>query len=421
MIIQELIERIESQRKDVTKLCSELVKIPTPNPPGDTEECANFIQKYFKKHGISTKILKEKEGKANIRAKIEGDDPRTILWMGHIDVVPEGNREAWRYDPYSGKITEQFVYGRGSSDMKDSCAAAMIAAKTQHEMDRLPYCVEYWFTCDEEIGGGKGAKWLSEEGIIKGEVCIIGDSFGSIPSQPYIDLGCKGMIWTKIKTEGKTAHGSMPHLGDNAINKLLRVIESVKKIQEQRLSIPEDLIDVLKSSTDYLLEDEDLSEDKREEVERLFYHPTASLNVLKGGVKTNIVPDYAESEIDIRLTPGIDFDKIEKKIRDLIDEANVDGVKVEFLKGKGYYEPPKTNFTKQLSETVQTVTGSAPTYKVLTGGTDAISLKWISNIPCLGFGAGLRGQAHAPNEHTSIENMVMVSKVYAIFPYIFNP
>ena len=47
--------------------------------------------------------------------------------------------------------------------MKDSCVAAMIAAKTQHEMDRLPYSVEYWFTCDEEIGGEKGAKWLSQE------------------------------------------------------------------------------------------------------------------------------------------------------------------------------------------------------------------------------------------------------------------
>jgi succinyl-diaminopimelate desuccinylase len=421
MIIQEIVEDIESQREDISKLCSELVKIPTPNPPGDTEECVNFIQSYFKRLGISTKIFKQKGRKANICARLEGDDPKTILWLGHIDVVPEGNREAWRYDPYSGKINEQFVYGRGSSDMKDSCAAAMIAAKTQHEMDRLPYNVEYWFTCDEEVGGGKGAKWLSQEGIIKGEVCIIGDSFGSTPIKPYIDLGCKGMIWTKIKTEGKTAHGSMPYLGDNAINKLLRVIKSVKKIEEQRLNIPEDLVDVLKSSTKYLLEDEDLSEDKKEEVKRLFYHPTTSLNVLRGGVKTNIVPDYAESEIDIRLTPGVVFAKIEKKIQDLINESKIDGVTVEFQKGKGYYEPPNTKFTKQLSETVQTVTGLTPIYKVLTGGTDAISLRWMSNIPCLGFGAGLRGQAHAPNEYTSIENMVMVSKVYAIFPYIFNP
>ena len=229
------------------------------------------------------------------------------------------------------------------------------------------------------------------------------------------------MIWTKIKTKGKTAHGSMPYLGDNAINKLLRVIKSVKKIEEQRLNIPEDLTDVLKSSTNYLLEDKDLSKDKKEEVKRLFYHPTVSLNLLRGGVKTNIVPDYAQSEIDIRLTPVVDFAKIEKKIQDLIDETNIDDVTIEFQKGKGYYEPPNTKFTQQLSETVQIVTSSTPIYKVLTGGTDAISLRWISNIPCLGFGVGPRGQAHAPNEYTSIENMVMVSKVYAIFPYIFNP
>ena len=60
MIIQEIVENIESQREDIAKLCSELVKIPTQNPPGDTEECVMFIQKYFKKLGISTEIFKQK-------------------------------------------------------------------------------------------------------------------------------------------------------------------------------------------------------------------------------------------------------------------------------------------------------------------------------------------------------------------------
>jgi succinyl-diaminopimelate desuccinylase len=421
MRASKLFENIESSRKEVVELSSELVKIPTPNPPGDTEQCAKFIEEYFKKHGIPTKIYQRTKGKANVSARVEGKNPRTILWLGHIDVVPEGNPESWRYRPYSGEVDGGFIYGRGSSDMKGNCAAAMVAAKTLSEAGQPPYNVDFWFTCDEEIGGRDGAEWLSKDKIIRGDVCIIGDS-STTPSKPYIDIGCKGMLWTRLRAKGVTAHGSQPYLGDNAVEKLLTIAPQIKKMSNYRLDVPRELRPALRSSVNYLLSAQKLTEEQQKATRRLYDYPTVALNVLDGGVKINVVPDAAEASFDIRLTPGIDFDKMKKHLLQLIEDSGVKGITVDFVQtGTGYYESTRSQFAKQLSKAIKMVTGARPTFKVLTGGTDAISLKNYCGIQCLGFGAGLEGQAHAPNEHVPIQDLVMAAKAYAVFPLVYRP
>ena len=418
----KLLEGIESSKDEIVELCSELVKIPTPNPPGETEECVSFIEEYFKRQGIPTKVYEKAKGKANIVARIEGKNPRTILWLGHIDVVPEGNIETWTHEPYGGEVENGFVYGRGSSDMKGCCASAMVAAKALHEAGEPPYNVEFWFTCDEEVGGEDGAKWLAQEGIIKGEVCIIGDSSGSTPSRPYIDVGCKGMLWTRLKAKGRTAHGSQPHLGDNAIEKLLAIAPHIRKMSNYRLDVPRELRPAIRSSINFLLTAEELTEEQKRAAKRLYDYPTVALNILNGGVKINVVPDTAEANFDIRLTPGIDIEKTRDHLLKLIEDSGVEGVTTDFIQvGAGYYESPRSQFAKQLARAIKRTTGTKPAFKVLTGGTDAISLKNLQGIPCLGFGAGVEGQAHASDEHVPIEDLVMASKVFAVFPSIYKP
>lgn len=404
----------------MSELCSELVRIPTPNPPGDTDRCVRFIEDYFTRFGVPTVVHSRHRGKANIVAKIEGVGPKKVLWLGHIDVVPEGDPTSWKHEPYGGKIEGNAVYGRGSSDMKGSCAAAMVAARILHETGKPPSTVEFWFTCDEETQGEDGAQWLAQEGIIKGDVCIVGDSSGSTLSRPYIDVGCKGFIWTKLWSKGRTAHGSTPHLGDNALEKLLKVISRVQKIRTQRLVIPEDLRPALKSSVSFLLSSEELTTQQRVAVKRIYNYPTFSLNILNGGIKVNVVPDAAEASIDIRFTPGIDFSKIREQIQSLILEAGVEGVAAEYQIGTGYYESSSSLFAARLRKAVWKATGHSPRFKVLTGGTDAILLKNIQGISCLGFGAGLEGLAHAPEEHIPIEQLTMAAKVYAVFPFMFR-
>jgi len=422
MSVEMILDKIDASRNDLAEICSQLIKRPSAHPEGKTDECVEYIKDYLDNLRIPNDIYKRNECKPNIVAHIEGLSSRTIMWVGHLDVVPEGEPEAWTYPPYSGKITEDgFIWGRGAGDMKGACAAALVAARVLSEQEEIPNNVDFWFTADEEIGGDNGALWLAKERIFKGDVCIIGDGSSGTPTSPAIDLGCKGGAGTWLKSRGKTAHGSRPFLGDNALDKLLRVIPHVRKVEDFRLDLPNELEPIIELTINYMIKEE-FKEEQRNAVKRLFHYPSVSLNILNGGVKTNVVPDYAEAYFDIRLTPGSNPLKVKERILELVEETDEPGVTAEVRASEtaGYYEPSNTPFAEQLAETVRMVTGKKPIFKILTGGTDAVSIKKFTGIPCLGFGSSIEGQSHATNEHNSIELLLMSSKVIAAFPLIYR-
>ena len=426
MDIDKIIKEAELAEQEVVELTSALVKFNTAHPDGFTDECVAYIAEYFDEHGIATEIHANDPRKPNIVAKLEGESDRTILWLGHLDVVPEGKPESWTYPAYSGTVKDGNVYGRGSSDMKGACAAAMIAARMLSQLnDPLPNNVEFWFSADEEIGGGEGARWLSESGKLKGDVCVIGDGSSGGLDMPSLNLGCKGglggRLATRLIARGRTAHGSTPFLGDNALKKLIEVIPYVEKIGEFKLEYPEELNEPARSRIEYVKAALKLTSEQERAADRLFDYPTVSCNILNAGVKKNVVPDYAEATFDIRLTPGSDPMKVKSQIEKLVGEANVPGVEVEVgaTPYVGYYESPHSPFAKQLAETVEKVTGKKPDFRLQTGGTDGVSVSRIAGIPSIAYGTGT-GQAHQPDERVTIENLVLGVKVYSAFPIIYR-
>jgi acetylornithine deacetylase/succinyl-diaminopimelate desuccinylase-like protein len=89
-------------------------------------------------------------------------------------------------------------------------------------------------------------------------------------------------------------------------------------------------------------------------------------------------------------------------------------------KTAGYHEPPDSQFAHQLSETIRRIAGRKPVFKILTGGTDAISIKNHTGTPCLGYGTSLTGMAHQPDEHVTVDNLVLGTKIYAEFPAAYR-
>jgi succinyl-diaminopimelate desuccinylase len=431
MSIAKIFSEADKASKEVAELTSGLVKFNSAHPEGRTDEIVPYIAEYLDKYGIAHEVHAQDPKKPNIVAKLKGKSEHKVLWVGHIDVVPEGKPEAWKYPAYDGVIKGGIVHGRGSSDMKGSCAAAMVSARILSKM-RLPHPVEFWFTSDEEIGGGAGAKWLAESGRFKGDVCIIGDGNGGGAASPSIDLGCKGGAQTRLISKGKTAHGSTPFLGDNAINKLIKVIPEVYKIGNYKLELPEDLNKPIRDSVKFYMAEAKTPE-LQKAIRRMFNYPSVTCNIINGGVKINVVPDYAEAEFDIRLTPGASVSAVRAEIERLVKAANVPGVEVASGRethasgrGKlgdkaGFYESPDTVFAKQLVKTIKKATGKRPSLKLLTGGTDGISTSKISGIPSLGYGTSISGVAHQPNEYITVENLVLGIKVYAAFPYFYKP
>lgn len=423
MSLSKVFSKAEHAGKDVAEICSRLVQFNSAHPEARTDECVAFIKEYMDEHGIKNEIHSKNPLKPNLVAKIPGKTKRKILWIGHLDVVPEGKPESWACPPYSGKITDdELIYGRGASDMKGACAAAMVTSRILSDFEPLQNNVEFWFTADEEIGGGDGAKWLAETKHFQGDVCVIGDGDGGGLDSPGIDLGCKGSVETRLVARGRTAHGSTPFLGDNAITKLMKVIPWVEKARDLRLELPPELERPIRSSVDFMLRTHTLNDEQKKAVRRVFYYPTVSCNVIGGGVKRNVVPDYAEAVFDVRLTPGSKPLKVKEMIEELVKKAAIPGVAVSVNAGEtaGYYESPDTPFAHQFAETIQKVTGKKPVFKILTGGTDAISVKRYAGISCLGYGTSMTGQAHQPNEHNTIANLVLGIKAYSAFPLIYR-
>ena len=112
---------------------------------------------------------------------------------------------------------------------------------------------------------------------------------------------------------------------------------------------------------------------------------------------------------------------VKARLEALVKDANVDGVEIEVRAGPeaGYYESPHTPAAQGLARTIELVTGKKPLAKIVTGGTDGISVRRIAGIPSVGYGASLTGQAHQPDERISIENLVLGIKVYTAFPFVY--
>ena len=423
MQIDKIIKEAEKAEQEVAELTSALVKFNTAHPEGYTDECVAYIAEYFDEQGIANEIHAKDPRKPNIVAKLKGKSDRTILWLGHLDVVPEGKPEFWSYPAFSGTVKDGSVYGRGSSDMKGACAAAMTAARILSQFsDPLPNNVEFWFSADEEIGGGVGAKWLAESGKLEGDVCVIGDGKGGGLEMPCVNIGCKGNLGTRLISTGKAAHGSTPFLGDNALRKLIEVIPFVEKIGDFKLEYPKELKGPVESSIKHVKTIQQLTPEQEKAADRLFDYPTVTCNLLNAGVKGNVVPDYAEATFDIRLTPGSDSMKVKSRIEKLVGDANVSGVGVEVraMPYVGYYESPDSPFAMQLAEAVEKVTGKKPFYRVVQGGTDGVNVSRIAGILSLGYGITMAGQAHQPDERIAIKNLVLGVKIYSAFPMIYR-
>lgn len=427
MNITTILKLTEGTADEVAELTSGLVQYNSAHPDGFTVGCVEYIKAYCDKHGIENEVNANDPKKPNLMARVKGKGGKKIIWVGHIDVVPEGKPENWTYPPYSGTIADDCVYGRGSSDMKGSCAAAMVSARILNEMDSIPNTIEFWFTSDEEIGGGEGARWLATSGRLTGDICVIGDGNGGGLLAPSIDLGCKGGAGVKLIARGQTAHGSTPYLGKNAITRLINGIPWVEKINDFKLDWPESLTPAVEGSIEYYKSMTPTGADNIiEAMEQNFYTPSVTCNIIQGGVKINVVPDYAEAEFDIRLTPGSHPTKVVDRIKELVMKSGIDGLEVVATREykpedyAGYYESPSSDFADQFKAIIKDITGKDVNMKILTGGTDGISTSKVAGIPSLGYGTSLTGQAHQPDERVTIENLVLGVKIFTAFPLLYK-
>ena len=204
MSIEEIKEKawsIIEDKREVVSLCSEMIKRPSDNPPGDTTELAQYLKEYIeKKAGVEVMVYEPREGNPNLVATIEGSSPGSHLVLnGHMDQFPAEVGEPWTVDPYLGEVIDGKLYGRGAADMKGGLAGLVYSFCLIGEMGLdLPGKLTLMVVSDEETGGKWGTKWLLDNmPELLGDACLNAE-----PSGLTTRIGEKEAVRSAMEAKG---------------------------------------------------------------------------------------------------------------------------------------------------------------------------------------------------------------------------
>jgi succinyl-diaminopimelate desuccinylase len=292
----------EIHQREVVELLQRLIQVPSVNPPGDVRLAVEHCQRVLEAEGFRTRIVAIEEHKPNLIAEFGPGDGPVVCFNAHLDVVPPGELSAWKFPPFEGVVHEGRVYGRGAGDDKASVTAQVIAAIALARSEvPIRGTIMVTAVADEEIGGPAGTRAVLEHGGIKPDYVIVGEQ-----TMNRIAVGEKGFSGCKVVTHGKTAHGALPWEGVNAVEAMAEIIVALRR----------ELWPKLKDRT------------------HPYFQPSAAtVNLISGGVKANVVPDRCEIYIDRRAIPGEDVVASIQEVRDIAEQAvqNVPGATVEVL------------------------------------------------------------------------------------------
>lgn len=366
---------------DVVSILSDLVKIDTTNPNGNEKRITDYIKKKFK-NSNNIKSIKNGENRESLIVDIHGKSNETIGFIGHIDTVPITNLEDWIYPPLDATIVDDFMYGRGTSDMKSGVACMINLGLYYLENNIVPNKnIRLIFTADEE-STGLGIKSVLDEGYIKDLDFII------VPENTsnQVIVKEKGALWIKLEVFGKAAHGARPDLGVNSIDIIYNLYDDFK--------------DFLKNSA----EDEYLGKS------------TVSLNKITGGNKVNIIADYCNCEFDFRTNPDIDnndilcflqekIDEYSSLYSDLIIKYNIITNRIAFNINED--NDSIVNFTNLMKNMNYPVNFNGVNYF-----TDLSITYPVYKKPFIIYGPGYIDKGHQVNEYVSINETIKTSLLY---------
>jgi len=379
--------------EEISSLTSKLIQFPSINPPTSEESMrsiAAYIKDWFRENGIETRIKEYQKGWPTVIAEI-GNGKKTVLINGHFDVVPTGDENSWKRKPFGGEIVEGKIFGRGASDMKSGVALAMILLRDL--ADKINYKLIFTGVSDEETGGFNCSRFISQE--YNPDLVLITEPSG--PSS--IIIGEKGLLQLRLKAKGIPAHGSVPSMGLNAIELLIKDLLNLSNISKLELNIPQELRQILENTIIRLKEElgKELKEVK-----------TISFNIglIKGGVKVNVVADYCEAEVDMRIPPGITFDEAYEKAKSFVNNSSVEIIQ----KSNPNYTSPNNEYVQKLKMVIEKKLATKAMEIIITGATDGRYFR-EKGIPVIIYGPGKLGQAHVYDEHVLIEDL---NKCYVV-------
>lgn len=371
---------------DAVELTRSLVGINSENPTGSEAEMAAFVSGRLRElPRVEVQVVEVQPGRPNVIARLAGSsDLCPLAFVAHMDTVPFG--AGWQRSPTSGDIVDGKLFGRGSCDMKSGLAVAMSAlahaAMRGGEPKRtLMVCA----TMDEEGAQMQGVNHLVDTGVLDARAWVIATE----PSDLKVIVAHKGLVWIEVEVHGRSAHAGNPQVGVDAIRAAGEFIVELKR-----------LVDAIGHNHPRL---------GRTEV---------TFSGFVGGIKTNVVPEYARLELDIRVPPPLGVADVHSLIAQAsrAAEARVPGSRFSHRQFNNDRPPVEADVDGEFAQTllgcVQTVVGGEPETAIIPAYTDAsVAQARTGNRNCLVFGPGRLTEAHITDEYVPVRHIEQAVRV----------
>ncbi|MBE2194543.1 MAG: YgeY family selenium metabolism-linked hydrolase [Anaerolinea sp.] len=393
-LVSSIKQRVAAQREAIIQFLRDLCAIPSAD--SQIKAVGERAAEEMRKLGFD-EVRFDKMG--NILGRI-GDGPKKLLYDSHIDTVGIGDPAAWQWDPFQGKIEDGIFYARGACDEKGSTPGMIYGLALAREMGLLEGFSAYYFGNMEEWCDGIACHALVEVEGIRPDFVVIGE-----PTRMQVYRGHKGRIEMKITAKGRSAHAASNHLGDNAIYKLLPIIDRIANMEPE------------------LGDDPFLGHGKITVTDMTVNTPSI-----------NAVPDEATIFIDRRMTFGETPESALEQVRVVVGDRP--DVKLEML---FYDEPSYTGFVFPVEKifpswalppehelvhagqlALKLLNGSAPEAGKWNFSTNGIYWMGKAGIPSIGFGPGDEIHAHTTIDQVKLDDVVDATAFYALLPALLK-
>jgi succinyl-diaminopimelate desuccinylase len=403
---RKIIEWVEHNRDEITGFLQNFLRVPSPNPPGDTRSAATYIERFLDERNIEYKVVGPDSEKPNIVSSFTAPRPgRSLILNGHIDVFPIGDGKNWSHDPWGGEIVDGRIYGRGACDMKAGTSASIWTYIYLHSIQKdLKGKLTLTVVSDEESGGRLGSGWIVDnmpEAI--GDCCLNGE-----PSSPYtLRFGEKGPLWLKVSINTSGGHGAYPHLSPNAIKIAAKLITDLENLTTIPINYPENLARAIREGRDAA--EKALGYGGADVMEKL----SVNIGTISGGLKINMIPRECTFEVDLRLPPGLSKENVITHIQRI--SSKYPEAKVEEIRYDGpNWSPPDGEMANILRKNSQRF-GIDPKPIVSLGASD-LKFWRIRGIPSYYYGPTNHGMGTV-DEYVEVEELIHIVKVHLLSAY----
>lgn len=373
--LQELFTQVDSSLDDIIALERNLVRIPSVNtgfmPTGDETPVCELARDFLAEDGIASEILESAPNRGNLIARMEGRSGSAgLMFMSHTDVVPVEDETKWRFPPFSATIHDGRIFGRGASDCKGLLTCQLMATRLLKRSGiELEDGLILAAGADEEHGGRYGFGWLADNHPDKLAAPFAVNEGGGTPVQAagaltyILGVGEKGRLQVEIDVKGASSHASVPWQGTNALYRLSRALNSIEGYDAER-DTSTAIFDHLSTfaiedkpspaNVDAIIADIEADNPRFASMLRALSRMTLTPTMVRGGIKSNSVPESIRLTCDVRTLPHQDDEYVRRQLDEVL--ADVPGVSYEI----DYMARPNSSpFESPLATSLRRVTAQA--------------------------------------------------------------